>query len=156
MDLVCSPFSPIFQPLSLPALVERLFFGIYYRKQGRDKTLAYAQSLLDWMEKAGINLSSGGMAWCITEIQEKMYGLTDITLKDFQALPVLDLATRSKSKPMPEAPQPKDKVQCPMYERGKGLREMHTASAHEGTATPTLPNAEGVKPPLGLGPSQRS
>ena len=51
-----------------------------------------------------------------------------------------------------KAPQPKEEGGSPMSGRGKGLREMHTASASEGTATPVPSNAQGVKPPPGFGP----
>ena len=38
-----------------------------------------------------------------------------------------------------------------MCRRGERLREMHTASTSEGTATPTLSKAQGVKLPQGFG-----
>ena len=75
--------------------VERLFSGIDYSKQRRDKTLSYAWALYNWVEKADANPSSRSMAQCMTEMQERMYGLIEFTLKDLQALPALDLALRS-------------------------------------------------------------
>ena len=81
--------------------VARPFPGIDYREQGRNKTLANAQALQDWAEKAITNPSLRGMAQCIREMQEMMYGLVGFMLKDLQRLPALDLELRSKPRAMP-------------------------------------------------------
>ena len=60
------------------------------------------------MEKAGANLSSRGMAQCVTEMWEKVYGLIDFMLKDLQAWPALDPAHGSKLRAMPEVPKLKE------------------------------------------------
>ena len=90
------------------------------------------------------------MSQYIMEMWGKMYGLMDFTLKDLQALPVLDPAPRSKLRTIPEAPQPKEEGWSPMGRRGKIPRELHTASTSQGAATSTLENAQGVKAPSGV------
>ena len=139
------PFLQCFNHSHYLIPVERLFSSVDYRKQRRDKTLAYAQVLQDWVEKASINPSSRGMSQCVTEMWRKMYGLMNFTLTfmwcqcQSQRLHQRCLNQRRKAG-------------LPMGRRGKGPREMHAASASEGTAAPTPPNAQGVKPPPGFRP----
>ena len=124
------PFLQCFDhPFHMPS-VERCFSSIDYRVQRRNKTLAYAQALQDWAEKACTNLSSRDMAQCVMEMQERMHGLVDLTLKDLQVS------------------QLKKKEQSPMCQRGEKPKVASTATTSEGATTPATPNAHGMKPPL--------
>ena len=154
---------PCFQCFDCPhhvPSVDSCFSSIDYRIQRRKKTLAYAQALQDWVEKAYATPSSRSMAKCVAEMQEMMHGLVDFTLKDLQVLPALDLALRSKLRAMPKAalesaPQPKKKDQSPMCQRAEKLKAARTASTSEVLPHPPHQKHRVWSHPCGLRSSQK-